>query len=217
MESFNSMYRKVYNYSPITFPEFTGTRIMMMPVRLGSFYGIPANYRSLVYRLYQAMEHRFKDQIGYLTIDEQDLEPNQTLRRGGLHVDGYYHGRSGAWGGGGGWGSVGNGMLTVSNTAHCHAYLGVIQGSPKDEGECDHLTMPNDGELFAANEIYWVDGACVHESVPVKEQTKRQFVRLSMPNNGPWFEGYTKNPHTDIKPTGPILPRRDKFYGTRNG
>lgn len=153
------------------------------------------------------MEQRFAGQVGYLTIDEQELSPNTTLRRAGKHVDGYYHGRCGAWGGGGGWGSVGNGMLTVSSTAHCMAYPGLIAGIPGDEGECDHLVMPNDGYLFKENTVYWVDGACVHESLPVAEQIKRQFVRLSMPNNGPWFEGYTENP-TGVLPTGKILPPR---------
>lgn len=204
---FNSIFRKIWNHSPLTFPEFSGTRVMMMPVRLGYLDGVPANYHDVVNHLYGVMESRFTGQIGYLTIDEKELEPSQSLRRGGLHVDGYYHGRCGAWGGGGSWGSCGNGMLTVSSTSHCRAYLGVINGEPLDEGECNHLTMPNEGELFEAGHVYWVDGGCVHESVPVTEFTRRQFVRLSMPSNGPWFEGYTENP-TGVKPSNDILPRR---------
>ena len=189
---FNSIYRKVWNHSKIEFPEFTGERIMMMPVELGYLSGIPDQYYGLLSNLYDVTESRFIGKVGYLTIDEQELQPEQTLRRSGLHVDGYYKGLCGAWGGGGGWGSVGNGMLTISSTSHCKAYLGVINGEPKDEGGCDHLTMPNDGEVFESGEVYWVDGACVHESLPVQEKTKRQFVRLSMPSNGPWFEGYTE-------------------------
>ena len=207
---FNSTFRKIWNHSPIEFPEFSGTRIMMMPVKLGSLDGIPRSYRNFIMQLYDVIESRFQGEIGYLTIDEQCLLPKETLRRGGLHVDGYYHGNCGAWGGGGGWGSVGNGMLTISSTPHCKAYLGVFDGEPKDEGECDHLITPNDGEVFEAGQIYWVDGACVHESMPVTETTERQFVRLSMPSNGPWFEGYTKNP-SGIMPSNEVLPARDKF------
>ena len=204
---FSSSYRKVWNHSPLQFPAFSGTRIMMMPIKLGFFYGVPEHYVGLIRHLYDVMERRFFGQIGYLTIDERELAPGETLRRGGLHVDGYYHGRCGAWGGGGSWGSVGNGMLTISSTPHCKAYLGWIDGQPRNEGECDHLTMPNDGEVFEAGQIYWLDGACVHESIPVTENTKRQFVRLSMPSNGPWFEGYTENP-CGILPSNDILPRR---------
>lgn len=210
MKTFNSIYRKLWNHSPLAFPSFSGERIMMMPIKLGSLDGIPSQYHTLISTLYGSVESRFIGQVGYLTIDEKELQPNQTLRRGGLHVDGFYHGKCGAWGGGGSWGSVGNGMLTISSTPHCKAYLGTFEGQPKDEGECDHLVVPNAGEVFEAGQVYWVDGACVHESLPVTEPTKRQFVRLSMPSNGPWFEGYTKNP-TGVLPSNDILPRRDKF------
>lgn len=220
--TFNSVFRKIWNHSPIPFPEYSNTRIMMMPVRLGSLAGIPAHYHTLVESLYSVMETRFNGEIGYLTIDEKELQPGDTLRRSGLHVDGYYHGNCGAWGGGGfppsgggSWGSVGNGMLTISSTPHCKAYLGVFDGTPKDEGECDHLQPPSDGEVFEAGHIYWVDGACVHQSMPVTEVTKRQFVRLSMPSNGPWFEGYTENP-SGIKPSNEILPRRSFMDNTPN-
>lgn len=204
---FNSIFRKIWNHSAIPFPHFSNTRIMMMPVKLGRPDGIPENYHALLSELYSMTESRFIGFIGYLTIDEQHLGPGQTLRRGGLHVDGFYHGRCGAWGGGGPWGSVGNGMLTISSTPHCKAYLGVFDGEPLAEGECDHLTLPNEGEIFEAGQVYWVDGACVHESLPVTEKTARQFVRLSMPSNGPWFDGYTENP-AGILPSNEILPRR---------
>jgi hypothetical protein len=147
---------------------------MMMPVLLGTRKGIPVHYQDfIVYNLYEVMERRFEGEIGYLTISEKLLLPGETLRRAGPHVDGYYHGRCGAWGGGGGWGSVGNGMFTVSNTPHCIAYLGTVQGTPGPEGECEHLTLPPGGEYFEPGHVYWLDGACVHESLPVSEPTRR--------------------------------------------
>ncbi len=206
----NSTYRKLWNRTPLAFPEFSGTRVMMMPVVLGFTPGVPDHYKALVTKLYQQMEVRFQGRTGYLTIDEQTLLPGETLRRGGLHVDGFYHGQCGAWGGGGSWGSVGNGMLTISSTPHCKAYLGVFEGAPQDEGECDHIQIATEGEIFGAGEVYWVDGACIHESLPVTKKTDRQFVRLSMPSNGPWFEGYTKNP-TGVLPAAEILPSRTRF------
>lgn len=39
----------------------------------------------------------------------------------------------------------------------------------------------------------------------MKEDCERTFVRLSMPNDAPWYNGYTKNPK-GIKPTGVIIP-----------
>ena len=202
-----STYRKMWQPKPLEFPVFSSLRIMMMPVMLGSLSGVPKKYWALVDQLYDMVEYRWRYHIGYLTIDERIVPKGTTLRRSGLHVDGYYKGRCGAWGGGGGWGSVGNGMLTVSSTPHCRAYLGRILGEPFNEGECGHLKMPDEGEIFEAGQVYWVDGACVHESLPVAETTARQFVRLSMPSNGPWFEGYTPNP-CGIKHSNDILPRR---------
>lgn len=189
---------------------------MMMPVVLGDLRGVPENYRELIDILYGMIEKRFEGEIGYLTIDERIVQAGKTLRRSGLHVDGYYQGRCGAWGGGGGWGSVGNGMLTISSTPHCKAYLGIFNQEPDAEGGCEHFSLDESNSvIFEANQVYWVDGACVHESLPVEIDTPRQFLRLSMPNNGPWFEGYTPNPK-GVLPSAEILPRRDKFMSNNH-
>lgn len=198
-------------------PEFSGTRIMMMPVIIGELDGIPERFHSLMKTLFALCEGRFFGEVGYLTIDERDLKAGDTLRRPGLHVDGVYNGRAGSWGGGG-WGPAGNGMLTVSNTSHCKAYLGLVHGEPGLEGECDQVDLVQAvPHRFEANKVYWVDGLCVHESLPVETDQKRQFIRLSMPNKAPWFEGYTKNP-AGVMPTGDILPARTEFmsHGSTN-
>lgn len=61
--------------------------------------------------------------------------------------------------------------------------------------------------MFKPNVVYWVDGLCVHESVPMVRDCDRQFSRLSMPSDAPWFEGYTVNP-LGVMPSGEILPAR---------
>ena len=208
---FLSTFREMWspdNHIDNLMPGFTGERIMMMPVELGNLAGVPTQYKRLVDYLYSMVEARWQGNIGYLTIDERALADGSTLRRSGLHVDGYYKGRCGAWGGGGTWGSVGNGMFTVSNTSHCRAWLGMVNGEPDDEGGCGEIDLEGlTPYLFKANTVYWVDGACVHESMPVDKPTNRQFIRLSMPSNGPWFEGYTENP-CGILPSHDTLPRR---------
>ena len=200
-----STYRRTS--SVVKFPTFSSTRIMMMPVRIGDWAGVPELYRSVYGTLCDAADGGHRGHVGYLTIDEQELAPGETLRRPGLHVDGYLNGRSGSWGGGGGgWGSVGNGMLTVSNTAHCRAYAGVFEEEPGPDGECDHVAVGH-GHRFEPRQVYWVDGACVHESLPVSVTTRRQFVRLSLPSLAPWFEGYTEN-LCGVQPSGETWPRR---------
>lgn len=204
-----STFRKYWNHTPLAMPEFAGTRVMMMPVRLGSLDGIPEQYHGLINQLYGMIEGRFIGEIGYLTIDEQILKKGEFLRRPKKHVDGYYNGRCGAWGGGGGWGSVGNGMLVISSTPNCKAWLGNYDGEPDNEGGCEHIKLNDSFEIFEANQVYWVDGACIHETLPMEGDSPRQFLRLSMPNNGAWFEGYTENP-TGIMPTGEILPQQKR-------
>ncbi len=195
----------------IELPTFTGMRVMMMPLRLGELDTVPEtldHYRDTLAALFNMAGHR--GEVGYLTIDEKHLDAGQCTRRGGVHVDGVFEGRIGAWGGGGGWGSVGNGMLTVSSHPGCRAWLQPVDGIPGPDGECDHLVdqlHDENARTFGANEVYWLDGLAVHESLPVTEAVDRQFVRLSLPSNGPWFEGYTENP-LGVVPTGPILPRR---------
>mgnify|MGYP000332423728 CR=1 FL=1 len=71
---FNSVFNRVASPSSFVFPAFSGERIMMMPVQLGSLAGIPEQYHALMRKLYNAMEDRFKDRIGYLTIDEQSFK-----------------------------------------------------------------------------------------------------------------------------------------------
>jgi hypothetical protein len=194
----------------VNLPLFTGTRVMMMPVVIGDVSSIPdsiGHWRGAMSDLFNMTEHRG---IGYITIDERVVTPGETHRRSGLHVDGVLEGRAGGvWGGGGGgWGSVGTGMLTVASHVGCQAWRGCIDGWPGNDGECDHLAEQlGEPTVFQPNVVYWVDGLCVHESLSQKERTPRQFVRLSMPSNAPWFEGYTENP-LGIKPTGEILPPR---------
>jgi len=174
-----------------------------------------SHYLGLISFMFQGMDSKHEGQIGYLTIDEKLILAGKTQRRSGLHVDGVYNGTTGSWGGGGGgsWGSAGNGMLTIASVAGCKAYNQTFEGRFGKDGECESLAsqcQEDKATLFKPYHLYWVDGLCVHESVPMKEDTKRQFVRLSLPSNGAWFEGYTENP-VGVKPTGPILPARTEY------
>jgi len=212
-------------------PAFSGTRVMMLPLILGDAETIPddmSHWKQCLSRLFQWVLPELQGRVGYLTIDEKTVPAGETHRRAGLHVDGVYRDKAnnscGSWGGGGVWGGSGSGgswggsnrgtpaygMMTVSNPAGCVAYRGIFDGIPGDNGECEHLREQlSDAECVALgpNEVWQVGAMCVHESVPQRMTTTRQFVRLSMPSNGPWFEGYTVNPK-GVLPTGPILPRR---------
>lgn len=204
----------------IDLPGFTGIRIMMMPVIIGDMSTVPAllkDYQAAIAQLFEVDKDRVSlknaGKVGYLTIDEKTVKAGTTHRREGKHVDGVYHGDTGDWGGsmGGSWAGRGSGMITVSNVIGCRAWNQCFDGWPGWEGECDHLAAqlrPETEVVFEPNRAYWLDGLCVHESIPQQVDVQRQFVRLSMPSTGAWFEGYTENP-LGILPSAEILPRRE--------
>ena len=51
------------------------------------------------------------------------------------------------------------------------------------------------------------NGLCVHESLPTPVDVNRQFVRISIPSNSPWFVGYITN-SLGIQPNGAIINER---------
>jgi len=197
-------------------PNNIDLRVMMMPIILGDMQTVPDyvwwKLRDTIKTMFGYFDPKYKGQVGYLTVDCQDIKAGDTHRRAGLHVDGVLDGKCGAWGGGGGggWGSAATGMLTVSSSVGCRAWKKTFKGVIGNDGECDsmiHQAPLIESTPFLANEVYWVHGLCVHESMPQKEDVNRTFVRLSLPSKAPWFEGYTTNP-MGIKPTGPIYPQR---------
>lgn len=217
-DGFHSLFEKVGDVVEL-FPTFSGKRIMMMPFYLDDLSSLPESldgYKPLLSRMIGSKpEHirYFDNNVAYLTIDEMHLTAGEIQRNPGKHVDGMYKGEiAGAWGGGGGgWGSTGNGMLLVSNTDNlCSAWGGYFHGSPVGDGDCSGLEEQCTDERrtdFKAGEVFWADGLCVHESFPAVVDTDRQFVRISMPSNSPWFVGYTEN-QLGVKPNGEIINER---------
>lgn len=201
---FTSKFSKV---GVTSLPPFSGTRVMMLPILIGdvdSFPDFVHQYRPTAHNLFLIKPEYF-GRVGYLTVDEKVVDSRQTHRRAGLHVDG---GSGRGWGGGT-WAHRSTGMLTVSSHPGCRAWAQDFLGEVGDEGSCDHLRdeILSEGTVLGAGEVYWMDGLCVHESIPQPNSVARQFVRLSLPSDAPWYEGYTENP-LGVLPTGPILPRR---------
>jgi hypothetical protein len=207
------------NLGTVQLPIFSGTRVMMMPFLLEDMVSIPgsiAQWRSFVASVTEKSGGP-KVGVAYLTIDEAVVGAGETQRRPGLHVDGIgADGSSGGWGGGGGgWGT--NGMIVATDVAGCNVYVGDFDGWPQSNGDCAHLATQckdNSRVLLEANQAYCLSPMTVHEVFPMQTETKRQFVRISMPSNSPWYEGYTENPN-GIKPTGPIHPARTEFMQFR--
>lgn len=212
MDKFTSDFREL---GPIHFPGFKGVRVQLMPIRIGEIETLPAElvlagWMRAVLKI-SSFFPELKGKTGYLTIDQREVRAGETHRRPGLHVDGY-----GTWGRGGGWGR--SGMLMASSIPACSTWKQDFIGAPltgKDcgdpnEGNCDHLKgqCRDDARIvLKPNVAYWCDALCVHESLPVAEDCKRTFIRLSFPSDSAWPVNCTRNPLVD--PIGPIgEPRR---------
>jgi hypothetical protein len=200
----------IEEFARVKLPSFTGLRIMMMPIRLNDVRTIPkmlGGWRDVVIRLTELC--RMWSGVGYITIDEAHVKAGETHRRPGMHVDGDL------WGGGGPWAR--NGMLLVSSHAGCRGWHQDFGGAPGEDGDCSHLADQCDPlaeVVMQPGVVYHCNPTAVHESMLMTQDTARQFCRLSMPSDAPWYEGYTENP-LGVKPGGPILPRREKQMGFR--
>jgi hypothetical protein len=203
--SFDSVVRPV---ARVVFPVFSGVRAMMMPFRMDDVQGtIPwPQYHVLLRGMVRAAP--VEQGVAYVTIDEAEVEKGSTHRRPGLHVDGVGpDGKAGGWGGGG-WGA--KGMLVAANRIGCRGWNQAFDGEPRPDGDCEHLAgqLRLDREVgMSSGGVYFCSPLGVHEALPMIADTRRQFVRVSLPNECPWYEGYTKSP-VGVTPTGPIHPAR---------
>jgi len=208
----------IIHLGPCEFPKFSNLRIMMLPLILGDTDSIPdflQEWRPLLKKLFMLSLKKCHikatyGEVCYLTIDEKFVKAGTVHRRPGLHVDGIYKECAGSWGGGVHGFEKGGGFLTASSVSGCKVYQQHFFGKPNGDGSCEHLRdqcQQSFAYTIQPNHLIWMSGLAVHESIPMKEDANRTFIRLSLPSDGPWFEGYTENP-LGIKPSGKILPRR---------
>lgn len=202
----------------VRLPPFQGIRVLQMPVILGSAHSLPRILAAWTPALLHMMSHKFEyhGQVGYVTIDERLVLKDTTHRRPGIHVDGVYKGNGATWGGGSTWSGRHTGMLTAASHVGCRAWEGTFEAELGPDGEFENVAPQLIGKkeiTLQPSTLYWMGAHTVHESMPMPQDTFRQFVRISLPSDAPWFDGCTPNP-LGIKPTGQILPRRTQFMKT---
>lgn len=213
-ETFDS---SLEDLGPFELPAYSGTRWMMMPFRLDD---IPRTITRADW--HQAIQHMvslagIRSGVGYLTIDEAEVEAGDLHRRPGVHVDGVGpSGGLGGWGGGGGgWGT--GGMIVVSSHVGSRAWTGKFAARIGPNGDCQHMEPMLQDKTpvpLRGGRAYRLGATCLHEAIPMLVRTRRTFVRLSLPSDAPWYEGYTASP-VGVLPTGPIHPARTSFMSFR--
>lgn len=202
-------------YGAIEFPVYQGVRCLMMPFIQGDPDSVPEVYQS--YRNILTETFIERGDIGYLTIDESPVAAGRPHRgdraRYGraLHTEaGREPGRIYCWGGGGGgWGRRHNvtldadvSILLVNNLDDSCAVWDAEHENTSLDGDIGHMgdLYPYEaGTFLKAGEVYQIGILTPHESLPVRADYRRQFLRIvssGVHGREPYF---TENPILGVR------------------
>lgn len=178
--------------SKITFPEFTGLRCLMMPYIQGDTSSLPEEY--LPY--FNILENLFfkKGDIGFLTIDESKVLKGKPHRGDRAKYGRAIHTEVGrtperlyCWGGGN-WGGNHNvflekdtKILLSNNLDNSCAVWDAEHEDTSIDGDIGHMSNNYPYEkaiVMKAGDVYEIGILTPHESLPVRTDVDRQFIRV---------------------------------------
>ena len=175
------------------FPEFRGLRCLMMPYVQGEPDSVPHEYDAYSEIIRDLFVR--KGDIGYLTIDESVAHAGKPHRgeraktNRALHTEaGRLPGKIYRWGDGGGWGKRHlvtldrDVQILVANSLDdsCAVWDATHEDTSID-GDIGHaaaLYPYENAALMKAGEVRQIGILTPHESLPVKETVRRQFLRI---------------------------------------
>lgn len=177
----------------ITFPEFSGIRCLMLPYFQGEAESVPPEYRNGYENIIQNTFLE-RGKIGFLTIDESEVIAGKPHRGARSKTDRALHTEAGrhpdkvyAWGGGG-WGSShrvtldrNTRVLLANNIDDTCAVWDTEHENTSldgDIGEFSYLYPYEEAVFMKAGEVREIGILTPHESLPIQNCCKRQFLRI---------------------------------------
>lgn len=177
----------------IQFPKFTGLRCLMMPYIQGDPSSLPEEYQNYSDVVKEMVIE--KDQIGYLTLDESIAKagtPHRAYRAKygrALHTEaGINPNKLYAWGSPPSWGGMNRVILDndtkvmLANNVDdsCAIWNATHKNTSKDGDIGDYADQypMSDAVLMKSGEIHKIGILTPHESLPVKKDIERQFIRI---------------------------------------
>lgn len=177
----------------IRFPRFSGIRCLMMPYIQGEPDSVPEQYRGGYTDILRDVHFRRGD-VGYLTIDESPVTQGKPHRGERARFDRALHTEAGrhpdkvyAWGGGG-WAKshrvtldAGVRILLANNLDDSCALWDATHEDTSLDGDIGHAADQypySDAVLMPAGAVYEIGILTPHESLPVPQDTNRQFLRI---------------------------------------
>ena len=197
------MHKNYQALDKISFPNFKGIMVNMMPIIVGDVKSLPEELKP-----YQNLINKTKleqGSIAYLTVRESIITDSKTQSRSGIHVEAP---KLNCWGGGNWGGCIDNkGIYMASNDGACNIWNEYVE--ERDQfGACSPKTKP---EKMKANMLYWLTDKTPHEAIPSVNGFERQFFRLVSDEVSLWFSQHnTPNP-LGILPTCEIVDY-NKFH-----
>lgn len=178
----------------ITFPKYSGIRCLMLPYIQGEPESVPEQYRH-GYEDVLSNLYFNKGDIGYLTIDESPVAIGTPHRAKRAKYGRALHTEAGvlknpklyAWGGYR-WGRQTNvtlredvRVLLANNIDDSCAIWDAWHENTSEDGDIGNFADEypyDDAIMMKAGEVYDIGILTPHESLPVKETTNRQFLRI---------------------------------------
>ena len=193
----------------ITFPEYSGIRCLMMPYIQGDPESVPDRYKKGYEDILSSIYFEAGD-IGYLTIDESPVlagSPHRGDRAAtarALHTEaGRRPDKAYTWGGGG-WGRSHRvelerdvEILLANNLDDSCAVWDAVHENTSMDGDIGHCSEQypySEAHMMKNGEVCKIGILTPHESIPVKNNFNRQFLRIissGVHGREPYF---TENP-----------------------
>lgn len=196
----------------VPFPEFMAERVYMREFTKNG--GLPvdlARWQTTVDAMLDGI-----DAPGpiYLMVDQKEVKANDTHRRGGIHIDGYWipakqcwsqpgpswlyggHGTGGHSTGGKGGHNTGHrfaadewpseAIVLASDVIGCRAFDGEFDAGIGEGGSCDHIDLSMTNEILMQDHVCYAGNVTMlHESIPIMRDVNRTVVRLNIPGWSP--------------------------------
>lgn len=192
----------------IAFPDFHGARCLMMPYIQGNPSSVPAEYAAysdILSRVYIS-----KGAVGFLTIDESEAVAGSPHRGARSRHERALHTEAGIlrgvyqWGNAPSWGGRAavtldrdTEILIASNLSNTCAIWNREHEDTSEDGDIGHVAGQYpyaEAVILEAGEVARIGILTPHESLPMRETVRRQFLRIvgsGVHGREPYF---TENP-----------------------
>lgn len=203
----------------VNFPKPADININMMPFIIGDKNSIPQKYQQYYTLIEQCqVDPSEYGKVGYLSISESIVAPGTSQRRPGIHtekpgrlknIECHLGRKQPDWGRGRiVEDKIIGGIFMASNvTDSCRAWNTHVDETGH-QGSCEHLkdVLKNEHEVrFKENELFWLTDSCPHESLPLNNETYRQWFRFVTSEVSLWYSKHSTPNELGISPNCEII------------